>query len=420
MRISTLQFYKNNTQLITSSQQSLLLEQQKIATGKEVQSPSDDPVVAAQLSLLESRLSRTERYTNNANLAQDTLSINDSNLSILEEIGIRLKEIQIRSVSALNDEARAALSIEAREILNQMVSIANTKDSNGRYVYGGNQSMQSPITQSATGYVYNGDDGQQHVSVSNSLQVAVSDSGFDLFMDLPSANHNNITINSGFNTGAGQPQYQYRALAGSAPFSGLNAVNGGTAAVTDTTITEYGLYTENIDDYFIHFDTPASYLVYDSNGNTVQGSTPYTAGNPIEFNGLSVTVTGVPNANDNFHIKPTPRESVFDTVQRMVDNLNTPQAAVDQKDNDSILFQVNNLINHFTDFRTTVGARHNTVEKAQLINEEVAFSAKKTISLLRDTDMVEAISELNAYSLSLQAAQQSFAKIQQLSLFNFI
>jgi flagellar hook-associated protein 3 FlgL len=428
MRISTLQFYKNSTNLLLNRQQSILEEQQKIATGKRIQSPSDDPVASARISLLESRISRNDRFISNAEFAQSTLNLADSNLQVLDELGFRLKEIQVRSISVIGNDAKQALATEVEQILEQMLAISNSKDQNGNYIYGGSINQQQPFQKSGTTVFYNGDDSQRKVNISNDLQVPVSDSGYDIFMNIKSADPFAIATYAGFDTGVGQPEYAFREVAGNVPFSTFNATNTGTAVIDDVSVTDPDNYIRNIDNYFIRFDTagPTTYTVYDSDGNTVQAATTYTVGTPIEFNGLSITLdAGTVDNGDNFHIQPPPRESTFDTVQRMITNLNregtTPaERDIINEENDSILFQIDEMINHFTNQLTLVGSRQNNIDRAQQFNDEIEITSKQTISLLEDTDMVEAITKLNGYTVSLQAAQQSFARVQQLSLFNFI
>jgi flagellar hook-associated protein 3 FlgL len=50
----------------------------------------------------------------------------------------------------------------------------------------------------------------------------------------------------------------------------------------------------------------------------------------------------------------------------------------------------------------------------------VIISAKETIGLIGDTDIIDSVTKLNAFSVSLQAAQQTFAQVQRLTIFNFI
>ena len=194
-------------------------------------------------------------------------------------------------------------------------------------------------------------------------------------------------------------------------------------------MTDRDLYVRNIDNYFLSFQVggTTTYTIQNSDGQTVEGPSEYTSGDPIEFKGIKMTLssTGTIANNDVFQISPTPRESIFTTIQSMITNLRTSTSSQEAQDsvnqeNQNLLYQINALINHVSSVTAVVGSRQNSIERAQELNEEVILSAKSVISELEDTDMISAISKLNAYTISLQAAQQSFIKIQGLSLFNFI
>ena len=53
-------------------------------------------------------------------------------------------------------------------------------------------------------------------------------------------------------------------------------------------------------------------------------------------------------------------------------------------------------------------------------NDAFNLQLKETLSELQDLDYAEAISRLNIQMLALQAAQQTFAKTQSMSLFNYL
>jgi flagellar hook-associated protein 3 FlgL len=70
--------------------------------------------------------------------------------------------------------------------------------------------------------------------------------------------------------------------------------------------------------------------------------------------------------------------------------------------------------------RASVGARLNAVDGQITVNDALIAQAEVTQSNVGDLDYAEAVSRLNQQLLALQAAQQSFVKIEGLSLFNFL
>jgi flagellar hook-associated protein 3 FlgL len=70
--------------------------------------------------------------------------------------------------------------------------------------------------------------------------------------------------------------------------------------------------------------------------------------------------------------------------------------------------------------RTRIGTRLNAIDQQRAVNEATIASLETNISQLKDLDYAEAITRLNAQSVGLEAAQQSYVRVQGLSLFNFL
>jgi len=84
------------------------------------------------------------------------------------------------------------------------------------------------------------------------------------------------------------------------------------------------------------------------------------------------------------------------------------------------LVNVDNAQTSVLEVRAEIGARMNTLTTTQELHEEVDVISVGLISSLKDLDYAEAVSQLTFESFVLQAAQQSYAKISGLSLFNSI
>lgn len=90
------------------------------------------------------------------------------------------------------------------------------------------------------------------------------------------------------------------AVAAAAPLvTSAAAGNSGTASIQSATVPNTALWTRG--NYQLSFTSPTQYTITDSSGNTVQ-SGAYTSGTPINFNGISVTLTGTPATGDSFAI----------------------------------------------------------------------------------------------------------------------
>ena len=86
----------------------------------------------------------------------------------------------------------------------------------------------------------------------------------------------------------------------------------------------------------------------------------------------------------------------------------------------SLLRQLEPALEQVVNARSVLGARLNAVDYATVSRETLKEDVTANLSKLRDTDMAEAIARLNQQMTGLQAAQQSYARIARLSLFDYL
>jgi len=92
----------------------------------------------------------------------------------------------------------------------------------------------------------------------------------------------------------------------------------------------------------------------------------------------------------------------------------------DSPNNGEFLTNISSVLDTVIDTKAKIGARINVIEQQEEINQSLSLSVQETLSEIRDLDYAEAISRLTAQSTALQAAQQTFARVQNLTLFNFL
>ena len=81
---------------------------------------------------------------------------------------------------------------------------------------------------------------------------------------------------------------------------------------------------------------------------------------------------------------------------------------------------LDNALEKVINTRASIGLRLNEIDSLQAAGDNVSLQLKSTLSQLQDTDYNKAASELAQQNLMLQAAQQSFVKVTNLSLFNYL
>lgn len=107
-------------------------------------------------------------------------------------------------------------------------------------------------------------------------------------------------------------------------------------------------------------------------------------------------------------------EDVFSTLYNLATDLeaNAP--------NPVSLDQIDNAMDNLLGFRAGTGARLNAVERQEIANVALIEQLENTRSIIEDLDYAEAASRLSQESVTLQAAQQAFVRVQDLNLFNFL
>lgn len=189
MRISTNTIYQNGINRISQiqSDQARLMEQ--ISAKKRILTPSDDPVGAARSLEIQNSQSINTQYARNRQFAENNMDAVEGNLQSVTDAVIAMKGRLVEAGNASYDDSqRAFIAIELRNDLEALIGLANATDGSGNYLYGGYNTTTAPYTQSATGATYNGDNQVRQVQVSSSRQLAVTDTGPNVFQ----ANGNDV------------------------------------------------------------------------------------------------------------------------------------------------------------------------------------------------------------------------------------
>jgi len=403
MRVSTAYFTQRGLTSILEQQARLADIQEQISSGKRILRPSDDPTGAAQILRLDQALSVTDQYQRNAGNALNRLTLEESTLDSVQDSLIRIREIAIQGTnSTIGNDDRKALAQEVRERLNEIVSLANTKDANQEYLFSGYKVTTKPFTEAADGtFVYSGDQGQRALQISSGRQMMDSDSGNDVFVNVKNGNGT-------FQTNA-------------------NVLNGGTGVFDIGQVVDPTAYVS--DTYTITIGGTSGNLTYGvtgaASGVVVASGTAFSDGGTIQFNGLQTGITGTPNVGDTFTISPSSTQDMFTSVQNLVKALETTTSSpAGQSDILNLinpaLSEIDLAFENITRVRTSVGARLKTIDDQINVNEGFKIELASTLSKVRDLDIAEAAVELQSRLIALEAAQTTYTRIQGLSLFDHI
>jgi flagellar hook-associated protein 3 FlgL len=181
-RMSSNQIHQSGLNVILDAQAKLSRTQEELASGKRLLNPSDDPVAAAQIQNVRSELSRIETLQANIAAASSELAMVEDSVTNIEDILMRAKELAVRGANAtLSVEDKAIVATEIDSLREQLFAAANTKATNGDYIYGGYAVAQIPYSDTGISATYEGDGGVRAINIAPGLTVSTRFAGEDVF-----------------------------------------------------------------------------------------------------------------------------------------------------------------------------------------------------------------------------------------------
>lgn len=307
--ISTTLMFDRAVSQMGVTQQRLARVQEQLATSKEVIQPSDAPDKAAAITRLKSAITRQESYADTISAVRDKLSQQETAIDSANDALIRMKELTIQAANDTNGpEGRKLINIEVRQLREHLLSLANTQDVNGNYIFAGSRT-------GATAY------------------------------------------EAGPNGTAASPAYRGDQTVNSVPVGDERTVEDNRAATQ-----------------------PFARTIRTGADGEQQS---------VGFFDVIDDLSAALQNND------------YANIRRAVSEVGDMQFGMSESLAD-------------------IGGSMNTLDRQQELADANVLRLKETLSSVEDLDYTEAITKMNKDMLALQAAQSSFSKIAQMSLFTYI
>ena len=409
VRISSIDIFNIANSSMQKSNTEIAKTQQQLSSGQRVLTPSDDPVASLKIMELDNELSRIDQYNKNIDSAENTLQQTEGLIDGVIDIIQRVRELTIQAGNTgVNTSAQYdALANEVEGRLEELLNISNSRDANGDFVFSGFKGEIQPFSGNAEdGFEYHGDDGQRRVKTANNSTLAVSNSGRDVFLDIPSANN---------------------TVFGYASESNQGEVSISVPQVVDQTSYD-AFYPE---DFVIRFNAVGdvspprmTYTVTErSTGNVIVEQQNYNQGEKITIQGVSLNMIGNPATGDTVVVESSNKQDLMTTLANLVN------AMRGVKDNQSgkqeitkvVADTLNNLNNaqvKMLGVMSSLGARQNSLQTTRELHIDSELYSRQALADLRDLDYAEASTRLAMQTMILEAAQATFVRVTSLSLFD--
>ncbi|MBT3047461.1 MAG: flagellar hook-associated protein 3 [gamma proteobacterium symbiont of Ctena orbiculata] len=188
-RVSTSMLFDRGINSMLERQSAVSKAQLQISTGKRILTPKDDPPGAAYVLDLRTTITQVQQYQDNGVRAQARLELQEAALKGVDDLMPRIMELAIQGQSdTYSAAARQAIAQELRQINDELMALANTRDSDGEYIFAGYDADDIPFSNPADGvFAYGGDMGSRTLRISATRQVQDRENGFDVFMNVETA-----------------------------------------------------------------------------------------------------------------------------------------------------------------------------------------------------------------------------------------
>ena len=227
---------------LTALESKLAQTQNQISTGLAYSTPSDNPYAAGAVDGFNQVLSQSQQYSTNATSAQSGLNTEDATLTQIQDQLRTLRGLALQANSgSVSPQNLQALATQATQIQSTLVTLANTQNGNGEYIFAGSASQTVPFALTAAGASYSGDQTPRQVQIAAGQTLSTGDNGDAVFNQIK-------TGNGTFAVAA-------------------NAANTGSGLIGATTVVNGALY--NGGSYTLQFASPTTYQVLDAANNVV-------------------------------------------------------------------------------------------------------------------------------------------------------
>lgn len=394
--MSTAATYDATIVRLSQRQRELSDAQLHMTSGKRVMRASDDPINAARAERALAGTARAEAGLRSVDASRNAMTQTEGALGDAGELLQQAREALVASGNAgYDDSQRKVLGEQIRSLRAQLLAVANRGDGAGGYLFGGQGSATPPFLDAPGGVQYVGTRGQVDADRAEGLPMTMD--GAATWLSAPTGNG----------------VFETRRVAGS-----------GSAWIDAGRVTDPAALTGA--SYSVEFSVSGgatTYSVLKDGAPTPLTDVAYVSGQAIAIDGLAFAVSGTPADGDTFEAVPsTPTLSVFDVLDAAASELETPlrsPGAIAQT-TATRLRDVDALLGRLSSSRSAAGEALNRIDQVGAKHDAASANGKIERSQAEDLDLTAAISDFQTKQLGYQAALQSYASVQRMSLFDYL
>jgi flagellar hook-associated protein 3 FlgL len=403
-RLGSANTYDNALRNLSKRQSALSNLQENLTSGKKVVRASDDPTGAAQAERAMTRISRIATDQRALEAQRNSIAMAEGTLGDVTDALQNFRELVVSAGNGvLSSAERKSITIQLQGLRDQVFSLANRKDSNGQPLFSALGSALAPFVgpnAPPQDYAFNGLPGQ---SASSEVAIPFTLDGDSAFM--LQTNRDGV-----YNVSLGSSMTNLKT--GPATLNPPTAATGASYTISFTSVTAAA------------GNTTASYDIVDSGSGAAvaTGTKTYSTGQSFtvtEMPGLSLTITGTPALAEKVKVESSP--SLFSVLDNAINDIGSASSnATASQAVSQALGNIDIGMGRVSAVRGQAGDLLNRADRITSSQEARGIQLEADRSRAEDLDMVKGIADFQNQQTGYQAALQSYAQVQKLSLFNYI
>jgi flagellar hook-associated protein 3 FlgL len=174
MRVTQGMLTENMLRNLSASYARLGKYQDQLATGKKINRPSDDPVIAMKGMVYRTNLTEVEQFKRNFSEAYNWIENSDAALDKATQALQRIRELVVQASNDTYEVSqRAAISEEIKQLTEHLASIANTKVGD-KYIFNGTDTLKQPVDLGQTPPVVSKNTDEIKIELSKGIYIPVN------------------------------------------------------------------------------------------------------------------------------------------------------------------------------------------------------------------------------------------------------
>ncbi|GAB2748139.1 flagellar hook-associated protein FlgL [Melaminivora jejuensis] len=439
-RVGTANLYDNTLRNLAMRQKNLTDLQESLTAGKRVVRASDDPVAAAQAERALTRISRIQAEQRQLDVQRGAMALAESTLGDAVGLVQEMRQLIIAAGSGtLKPEDRRTYANQIASLREQLSETINRKDANGVPLLGALGSdlraFAGPLLSGSADYVFAGLPGQQ-ASSGTSIATTVDGHGALMF-DVQRDGVFHAAVSNGGAPVAGRhfgtdavrvtnPELLQQPAPPASPYTYSIKFTGATNPPNPDGSYDIGYEIFSTNSAYVSPGLQPLNNIKPGQLQQIPISITDPGGATLEF---TISATSVRQLDGSLVYSPADGDTVtlsaspslMSTIDRAVRELtDAPDTGAAAQAVGQALAQLDKGMERLHNMRSYAGELLNRADRIGSDQENRAIQHEADRSRAEDLDMVKGISDFQNAHVGYQAALQSYAQVQRMSLLDFM